>query len=153
MSRKYFESIGTGPHTYVLADPLSAWEYASWIVSTGTEYRQGLPEIRAQQSRKEFIRMFSGWKDFSYDELQELTPDEKQGIIEWFYSGNWRVTDAPIVGWIGEEPVYMDETICYGAGETRRHDAHQAVSFGQLIYDFEQEKEEKEKKARKRWRA
>ena len=70
-----------------------AYDYVSYIITTGNDYWNETPTEEARKDREDFRKEFPEYQDKSCNDLQKLPDEEKGEIIEWFFSGNWIATE------------------------------------------------------------
>lgn len=67
-------------------------DFALWTCATGLDYATNRKSSEASKDRDDFISEFPEYKDASYSMLNCLSSDERNEVLEWFYS-SWYVTE------------------------------------------------------------
>lgn len=62
-----------------------AYDYVSYVVSTGKDYDSGQQTKDSLETRREFIEQFPEYAAFSFWRLQFIGESEKQLITDWFF--------------------------------------------------------------------
>ena len=65
-----------------------AFDYASWVCTTGIGY-DGVPTEESINCKMDFMKNFPEHQNKSFHMLQNISQQEKEEIVDWFFSGPW----------------------------------------------------------------